>query len=109
MANNAEVVLGSGSMLHHEPFHYLINDIDWINPTRYDCATLASELVDLVKITSDRINKAADDSTSDCSEMDEILIERGIKPGSSDDEEQISFGLQMAMVGAKPRGVAEPQ
>ena len=100
MANNAEVVLGSGSMLHHEPFHYLINDIDWTNPTRYDCATLTSELVDLV---------AADDSTSDCSEMDEILIERGIKPGSSDDEEQILFGLQMAMMGAKPRGVAEPQ
>ena len=48
MANNAEVVLGSGNMVDHEPLYKIIKQVNWANPDPGSFAILIKELTGLM-------------------------------------------------------------
>ena len=78
MANQSEVVLGSGEMLNHAPLYKLINGVNWPNPDPRSFAVIAGELLNLMSRVSTQIAEDADKSTLDAEKMVQELQQHGI-------------------------------
>ena len=84
MADNAEVVLGSGNMIDHEPFYRIINSVNWPNPDATSFAVVTRELTGLMTRISHLIKDDANRSAEDAAAMDLELIHHGIIPNGSE-------------------------
>ena len=78
MANQSEVVLGSGEMLNHAPLYRLINGVNWPNPDPRSFAVIAGELLSLMSRVSTQIAEDAEKSSHDAEMMVQELRQHGI-------------------------------
>ena len=71
MADNSEVVLGSGSPMEHEPLHIIINKVNWPAPRPADFCRVTKELLNLMQ----RVGRQIQDDANLTGEEAEMLAQ----------------------------------
>ena len=97
LASSAEVVLGKGDMVEHEPLYRLINSVNWPNPDPVSYTMITNELTRLM----DMVEKLIDDDTRlsarDASRMQLELLHHGLLPAKVDEDVKYSEEEAAAM------------
>ena len=85
LADNSEVVLGSGNMIDHSPLYKLINGVHWPDPDPRSFAVLTMELLNLMSRVSQQLDEDAEISVRDANLMIRELQQNGIDMEEPDD------------------------
>ena len=80
MENNAEVVLGSGSMAEQEPLYKIINSVNWPNPDSGSFAILTNKLTEMMVRVGEIIEEDAQLSAEDAAAMGREIAHLGAFP-----------------------------
>ena len=75
MVDNAEVVLGCGSPLDHDPLYMIINKVNWPAPSPGDFTLVTKELISLMQRVGRLIDEDAKRSSHEAEVMEEMLAQ----------------------------------